>query len=750
MTQVQFFLAALTLVMCSARTSAQDATPSEQPQLPAGGTPVGANPFGGSSFGAGGGFGISGRGGANPFGAEMDRAAPEARFVASGAIIITWSENKDAAWGFSKTTGKWTRQELKPPAMEPPTVGDRLGVIQAGSTVYAYSGQTGRWDVLSLPADHHPQVGVHEEFVLVNDGSDIYTFADAIGRWTSPDGKNVNEAAESNDEVRVYPLLGPRRAPYADALTVEPTSVEDLRRKSQEFDQAAAKLAEQYREQSATRGPNHPELVGLKVQLAAAVKQAFQTRQQLHQVELAEFQRRIQDIQRTIEARQQIQDEIIERRVSELLNPQLQWEAAAPPRAAGGGIPSGQVGRRSAGRGPVASAAAIDPPKAEDTRRPQRELGEMPEQRVRVGVVSDATDPERIVVSSAEIGGIRAGEELLVTRSDQFTPGEQLVGWMEIVQAGDETAIGRVLVTRRVLANNRYQAATLQPGDNVARVLKPPTPFDPPLGMREASANNLKQLMLAMHNYYDANKRFPPAVILGKDGRAGPPHSWRVELLPFLEQQDLYDEYRFDEPWDSEHNRALLSKMPAVFRSPLDEPDSTNASYFALVTPGLAPEVGAGAPIFLEGSKDLVTPGLATDVPGDESGFGEDAGGLSPEGLFAGEAAQPSWRLGTLFSRPDGTRMHEVTDGTSNTIALVEAKQNIPWTRPHDIAYVADQALPMLGGWFPEGWHAGFADGSVRFLPADTDETALRALVTIGGGENVRPQLLEPKPAEKQ
>ncbi|MBW3596667.1 MAG: DUF1559 domain-containing protein [Planctomycetes bacterium] len=310
--------------------------------------------------------------------------------------------------------------------------------------------------------------------------------------------------------------------------------------------------------------------------------------------------------------------------------------------------------------------------------------------------------------------------------------GDQLVGRVHITQADDETAIGRVLVTRRVLKLNRYEADQVQPGDKVARVRRDELlPLDSPAdAAREASSNNLKQLMLALHYYHDTHKRFPPAVILGKDGRGGPPHSWRVELLPFLDQQALYDEYRFDEPWNSEHNRSLLAKMPEVYRSPLDAQDSTNASYFALVTPGLDAAEGAkpGAPMI-------------------DIGPGGAAGGVLLGGL---PDANPGWSRGTMFSNPRGTRISEIHDGTSNTIALVEARRSIPWTRPHDISYVADQALPVLGGWFPEGWHAGFADGSVQFLSADTDETTLRALFTIGGGENVRPHLLEPKPAERQ
>ena len=66
---------------------------------------------------------------------------------------------------------------------------------------------------------------------------------------------------------------------------------------------------------------------------------------------------------------------------------------------------------------------------------------------------------------------------------------------------------------------------------------------------RAQCANNLKQIGLAFHNYHDAHKTFPPAYIPDKDGK--PMHSWRVLILPYLEQQALYKRYNFDEPWDS-------------------------------------------------------------------------------------------------------------------------------------------------------------------------------------------------------
>src|SRR5262249_35560887 len=87
---------------------------------------------------------------------------------------------------------------------------------------------------------------------------------------------------------------------------------------------------------------------------------------------------------------------------------------------------------------------------------------------------------------------------------------------------------------------------------------------------RARSTNNVKQMSLAMHNYANAYGYFPRQAIHGKDGR--PLLSWRVSLLPYLEQMPLYRKFRLDEPWDSPHNRALLKYMPLVYMPAEDRP----------------------------------------------------------------------------------------------------------------------------------------------------------------------------------
>ena len=71
-----------------------------------------------------------------------------------------------------------------------------------------------------------------------------------------------------------------------------------------------------------------------------------------------------------------------------------------------------------------------------------------------------------------------------------------------------------------------------------------------------------------MHNYDSTHGSLPPHAIYGKDGK--PLLSWRVLILPYIEEQALYEQFHLDEPWDSPHNEPLLRQIPRCYRSPLD------------------------------------------------------------------------------------------------------------------------------------------------------------------------------------
>ena len=82
-------------------------------------------------------------------------------------------------------------------------------------------------------------------------------------------------------------------------------------------------------------------------------------------------------------------------------------------------------------------------------------------------------------------------------------------------------------------------------------------------------------------------------------------------------------------------------------------------------------------------------------------------------------------------------KLADILDGTSNTIALVEAKRDIPWTRPEDIPYAAGKLLPKFGGRHPGIFLALFFDGSVHAISQQVEDRVLRALITPDGGEPV-------------
>ena len=192
---------------------------------------------------------------------------------------------------------------------------------------------------------------------------------------------------------------------------------------------------------------------------------------------------------------------------------------------------------------------------------------------------------------------------------------------------------------------------------------------------RAQCTNNIKQIMLAMHNYLSANNSFPRDVT-DKDGK--PLLSWRVAILPYIEQGELYNKFKLDEPWDSPHNKELLKEMPPTFLCPSRvKPEPFTTTYRGFV--------GAGA--MFETGQDI---GLAS-----------------------------------------------VTDGTSNTIAVAEASEAVPWSKPADLPF-DQQAQPSLygaGSSHPGGFDCGFADGSVRFIKNSINAVVFKALITRNGGE---------------
>jgi uncharacterized protein (TIGR03067 family) len=194
---------------------------------------------------------------------------------------------------------------------------------------------------------------------------------------------------------------------------------------------------------------------------------------------------------------------------------------------------------------------------------------------------------------------------------------------------------------------------------------------------RAQTSNDLKQIALAMHNYHDSYKSLPAHAIYSKDGKT-PLLSWRVAILPFIEQEALYKEFKLDEPWDSPHNKKLIAKIPPLYM----------------------PRVKV---------KDL-------------------AEGMTYHQVVVGP--------NTLFTGPKGISLVQITDGTSNTIMIVEGSSPVIWSKPDDVLMPRNsKRAPKLGGMFGDIMLVAYCDGSVRTMNRNTPPRTLRALITPNGGE---------------
>ncbi|MGL6195594.1 MAG: DUF1559 domain-containing protein [Thermoguttaceae bacterium] len=200
---------------------------------------------------------------------------------------------------------------------------------------------------------------------------------------------------------------------------------------------------------------------------------------------------------------------------------------------------------------------------------------------------------------------------------------------------------------------------------------------------RQQCMNNLKQLALAVHNYYDLRQVMVPAYTTDKEGK--PLHSWRVILLPYLEQEELYTSIRLDEPWDSEYNRQFHDKMPAIFRcASLGKDGEKRDTNYCMI-------------------------------------FGEDAVGVDDKNSFT---------------------FRKIADGLSNTVLFVERMTPVCWMQPEDIlqedAYKGVNKEPKgIGSPHLNGANSAFCDAGPRFIPENLPLDVLKAIITKAGGEYV-------------
>ena len=186
---------------------------------------------------------------------------------------------------------------------------------------------------------------------------------------------------------------------------------------------------------------------------------------------------------------------------------------------------------------------------------------------------------------------------------------------------------------------------------------------------------------MACHNYQAVYGVFPPAYIADEQGR--PLHSWRVLILPFIEQKELYEQYDLSQPWNSPHNRQLIPRIPRTLVFPGDErsPDGVT-NYLAVVGP-------------------------ETVWPGDES------------------------TSSSVISNPSATIMIVENEGSG-----------IRWTEPRDLS-LAEMNLALSDN-PTDGISSKFsspavacADGRLRTIDKGLPVHVVRAMLTVDASDDV-------------
>ncbi len=209
---------------------------------------------------------------------------------------------------------------------------------------------------------------------------------------------------------------------------------------------------------------------------------------------------------------------------------------------------------------------------------------------------------------------------------------------------------------------------------------------------RSSCKNNLKQIAAALHNYHDKHGSFPPAYTVDDYGQ--PLHSWRTLILPQMEQRALYDKIDLAKPWNDPANKAVFDQVIDVYQCPSANGPKHHTTYMAVVAKG-----------------------------------------------------------GSFFPADQPRKIREITDGTANTLLVLEVppKHSVPWMAPRDVdeelilgispdpetswgqglfQSEPEQELPHTGG-----FQAAFADGSVRFIPANLPAAQRKALISAAGGD---------------
>ena len=202
------------------------------------------------------------------------------------------------------------------------------------------------------------------------------------------------------------------------------------------------------------------------------------------------------------------------------------------------------------------------------------------------------------------------------------------------------------------------------------------------------SKNNLRQLALAAHNFESAHQAFPAGYSINE--KEEKLLSWRVHILPFLEQNHLYEQFKLDEPWDSPHNKQLIEKMPETFRSPVSNAASGKTVYRCI-------------------SGDMQNGGIL----------------LAPK--------RPNSASGAIG-------FGQIRDGSSNTILLVETNDSLAqeWTKPDEGLDYKEVDTKGIFGAYPKGTNVAMADGAVHLLLDSVPVKTISQLMQRNDGSIVR------------
>ncbi|MDE0735156.1 MAG: DUF1559 domain-containing protein [Pirellulaceae bacterium] len=298
-------------------------------------------------------------------------------------------------------------------------------------------------------------------------------------------------------------------------------------------------------------------------------------------------------------------------------------------------------------------------------------------------LVIHSHDPDQAEALQAVIvQGLSMAKQTLLSQVNVAKSGDEMI---DAAMAKYQVRIGNYLEQmfrptrdgKRLTMNSNATIGVASTGVLVALLL-PAVQSARHAARRMSSSNNLKQIGIALHNYHDSYKQFPVGespTNKYKDGK--PLLSWRVHLLPYLDQEPLYNKFKMDEPWDSPHNIQLLDQIPPVYVCPHYE-------------------------------------------------LGNRTVYQAPQGA------------NTALGSGERVRFRDITDGTSQTIAVIEAgpERAVPWTKPDGLTLDADDPVGSVAA-ENETFQVLFCDGSVQAISTAISADIFKWMTQINDGHPI-------------